>query len=283
MTRSFKHLWNIGHIGYFYLFNYLLAQTVALKNRPLPQQWMILLLISLVIGVVIELLQYGILRNPDIQDVIRDMLGCLLFTAFYPRYRQLLKKNWYRGAQSAVLLLLLLQFNPLIKSVIDEMTAWKQFPVLASFETPYELERWGGNSKKEIVKKVEINDSHVMSINLSTDRYSGAGLNYFPSDFSSYKYLKMRFYNPADEPLKLTFRMHDSKHTLGYRRYAHTDRYHKYFQLKHGWNDLEIDLKQVQLAPTKRQMDMTDIRDISFFANRLKKERTIYIDDVLLF
>ena len=51
---------------------------------PLIQQWAVILIITLLVGVSIELMQYGTTRTPNTGDIIRDLAGSLLALVFGP-------------------------------------------------------------------------------------------------------------------------------------------------------------------------------------------------------
>lgn len=282
MARSFKHLWNIGHIGYFYILSYMLANTDLLKKRTRVVQWILLLGFSLLLGTLIEVLQYGTTREPDIGDIVRDVTGSFLYLAFCNR---LMKWStiWplYVVKVSAVILLLV-QLAPLMDALRDEAIARAQFPVLSSFETPLELDRWEGSAARKIVILSEILSTSVMQVDLTTDRYSGVGLKYFPADFRGYQNLKLLIYQSDEQALKVTLRLHDREHELGPNGYASNDRFRKSFMLQQGWNELSIDLNAVRLAPKRREMNMAEIADVSLFVSHQKRPWTIYLDDVLL-
>ena len=81
-SRSFKYLWDIGHIVYFALLTCLLLRWRFVAQMSLAGQWTIILVITLLVGVSIEFLQYGTDRIPDTGDVLRDLTGSLLVLVF---------------------------------------------------------------------------------------------------------------------------------------------------------------------------------------------------------
>lgn len=280
--RSVNELWNLGHIGYFALTIYLLVKTGFLKKVALPYQWLIFLLFSLIWGVLIEVLQYDTSRAPDLNDVFRDITGCLLMLSFHPALLKLSSFALRFFIRSAVLIALGIQLIPLAVALIDETTAYLQFPVLSDFETPFELDRWDGGAAKEVVQLDSGSKQSLLKISLNTNTYSGVGMKYLPSDWSAYKSVNMRFFNPTDQSLSLVIRIHDARHLAGPLAYAHSDRFNKRINLKKGWNDISISLSVVEMAPYKRKMDMSQIRDISFFTTRLPEPAVIYLDKIYL-
>ena len=215
-------------------------------------------------------------------DVFRDITGCLLMLSFHPALLKLSSFALRFFIRSAVLIALGIQLIPLAVALIDETTAYLQFPVLSDFETPFELDRWDGGAAKEVVQLDSGSKQSLLKISLNTNTYSGVGMKYLPSDWSAYKSVNMRFFNPTDQSLSLVIRIHDARHLAGPLAYAHSDRFNKRINLKKGWNDISISLSVVEMAPYKRKMDMSQIRDISFFTTRLPEPAVIYLDKIYL-
>ena len=83
-ARSYKNIWNIGHILLFFTFTYALLNYYGkMKKQNILGQFLLLSLFVLIIGVSVELLQVKIDRDLDFHDVWRDFLGMLLFFFFF--------------------------------------------------------------------------------------------------------------------------------------------------------------------------------------------------------
>ncbi len=279
-ARSIKELWNLGHIGYFALLIVLLAKIPYLFKYSLAAQWSGLLLLSVVLGVGIELLQYGTTRTPDLGDVSRDMTGALLALAFHPRLSAFARSELRWLWRVLALLVLLIHLVPISVALLDEANARRQFPLLSSFETPFEIDRWRCNARCRVVEQDD--GVHVLEIALNTRRYSGAGMDYFPSDWRDYQTLNLVFFNPDDAPLRFTLRVHDRQHEQGATAYATRDRFNRRYVLKQGWNKISVSLAQIEHAPRGRLMDMAQIADVSFFVSRLRAARKIYLERIYL-
>jgi VanZ family protein len=277
-SRSFKHLWDIGHIIYFALFACLLSRWRFVTQMSLSGQWAIILLITLLVGVSIEFMQYGTERTPDTGDVLRDLTGSLLVLVFGSSRSQ--PVSWRLSQQVAVLVLLVVQLWPLTKTLIDEAIALQQFPLLSNFETPFEIDRWAGNADLSVESMPSISQGKILKLSLTTDQYSGVGLNHFNGNWISVRTLKISLYNPDVVPLQITFRIHDLQHTDGYEEYE--DRFNRRFLLMQEWNHIEIDLDEVEESPADRNMDMSRIRGLGIFVVSQSEPRFLYLDNVEL-
>jgi hypothetical protein len=275
--RSVKAFWDLGHVAYFALLTYLFNHWPALNKKTVLWRWLVSLLLVAAAGFVIEVLQYGTHRTPDAGDISRDLVGCLLVLAFYSRTMLGLSNRLKITIQFLVSVIFLLHLLPLSIALFDEAMARSRFPVLSDFETAVELERWSGEASIERVQLDSASTSHQLKILLSSAMYSGTGLQYLPSDWSAYGHVNLRFFQPMPEMLRLTIRIHDDKHNNQY-----ADRFNRSYNLEQGWSVVSIPLVEVRQALASRQMDLTRIRDISFFTIRLSQPRILYLDSIYL-
>lgn len=275
--RSMKELWNLGHMVYFGLFTYLLTQLPGFKRQSLFRRWSLSLGLVLLIGLFIEVLQFNTSRTPDIEDLYKNLTGALLVLAFLPATSEVLSTRWKVTLRFVVAVVFSIQLLPLSLALLDESNARAQFPVLANFDTALELDRWQGDAAISRIRLDENKDAYQLKVSLSTAQYSGTGMKYFPSDWSGFNTVAMRFYQPLEESLKLTVRIHDVTHNNQF-----NDRFNKSFVLGKGWTDLSISLDEVRAAPSSRPMDLKRVSDISFFAIKLPRPREVFLDSVYL-
>ena len=279
-SRSFRHFWDLGHVVYFALLATLLFRWRFVAQMSLAGRWTVILVITLLLGVSIELMQHITARTPEYGDVLRDFTGSLIALVFIspkPRLRSVSAGNALR---ISVLVLLLIQLWPLTRSLVDEAFARHQFPVLSDLETPFEIDRWAGNAILSVQTMPLISRGKLLKLSLSTDKYSGAALNYFDSDWTSFNTLKISLYNPDSGSLRITCRIHDLQHADGNEEYE--DRFNHSYLLTQGWNHIEIDLNEVKESPANRRMDMSLIRVLGLFVTSLQAPRIIYLDNVRL-
>jgi hypothetical protein len=279
-SRSFKSLWDIGHIVYFVLFAGLLSRWSLVSRMSLAWQWTIILASTLLLGVSIELIQHGTARTPDTGDVLRDLTGSFLVLVFGSLGSKLQPARRRLSLQFSVLVLLLVQLWPVTRSLIDEAIARYQFPLLSGHETPFEIDRWTGSAGLSVETIAPISQGKLLKLSLTTDQYSGASLSYFDGDWASARTLKISLYNPDAEPLQITCKIHDLQHADGDEEYE--DRFNRSFLLMQGWNHIEINLDEVEESPASRSMDMSRIRGFGLFVVSQSEPRFLYLDNVQL-
>lgn len=280
--RSFKTIWNLGHIIYFALLPLLIFSFTPNKIKIKPTiQAFIVISITLILGIIVELFQYGLDRTPDIGDISRNMIGALIAIFFFLPIGKSIPKPVLFSIKIIIFVLVAAQFSPIVIALIDEHHARRDFPVLSDFQTPFQLYRWGKNTGISIDYIHDNPGNIALKVELTTNRYSGVFLKYFPANWEPYKHLQYRIFNPVNEPLTLKCRIHDQKHTKGSRQYQ--DRFTRTYTITQGWHTITISLKEVQQAPATREMNLTRIHSFGIYVTRLPYPRIIYIDDLILF
>lgn len=282
-ARSFKNVWDLGHILFFTLASVGLCNYFG-RRIPSPEPLHVFLRVFAVVfllGLLVEILQmFSGNRSPDIFDLLRDMVGALVGCSFFSAGRKSISSPVLKVLQAAALLLVLCSFWPLARAVIDERVAASQFPVLSDFETPFEIDRWREDQQLQRASTPVRHGKRSMRVQLSTRKYSGTRLFYFPHDWSGYQWLHFSVYNPYNIRFTLHSRIHDQQHKRHDNIFA--DRFHAQFALHPGWNDLQISLEAVQQSPAGREMDMHKIEGFGIFVVSQERPRVIYLDYIYL-
>jgi hypothetical protein len=280
-SRSFKRIWDIGHILFFALFTFVILQNWSfLKDKNFIKRLIIILPISLISGSFIEAVQLQFNRLPEFGDLWRDVLGVLFaFFFFFPRDKPRSSKILLMGKIILIVLLTLELKSPLI-AVLDENIAGKQFPVLSNFETPFESDRWEVDGKIKRYQKISSQGHYCLQVLLTPQKYSGITLKYFPENWQEHSKLSFSVFNPRPDKFKFNFRIHDMAHVLHDEIYQ--DRYNKTISISSGWNLIELPLKEIQDAPRDRIMDLSKVVNLRIFITNLSEPLIFYIDEVYL-
>lgn len=280
--RSYRYAWNLGHIFAFSLWAYVLLHSwKSISKAPFLKQCIWILLITLFSGILIELLQRNIDRTPSVDDVLKDLLGSLITLVFFVPSRKHISRMSLRILQCGVFFLILLAIFPLTKAFIDESIARKQFPVLSTFETPFERERWSSNnSELTIDHDIVKHGKSSLKVSLTTTQYSGVFLAHFPEDWRNFSFLWLDMFNPSSELLKIYCRVHDRLHITN--GFPYDDRFNSTFILNRGWNTITIPMEQILNAPVSRTMDLANIKGFGIFVASLPTPEVFYVDNVRL-
>jgi len=279
--RQFRLAWELGHIGLFFFYTCALLKIwTSFAKRSFQVQLLVVLLLSLVLGALIEWSQAAFDRTFSLKDIAMNVIGSLAAVAFLSPTRIVPSGNLLRITQITICFLVLLLTYPFVIVLVDQVVARMQFPVLSNFETPFEIDRWGGSALIAIDKNTVREGKASLKVQLTTDRYSGASLNHFLPDWHDHDYLHISIFNPSPEPLKVTVRINDKEHFSNGQFYS--DRFNRQFILSSGWNNIDIAIADIRNAPETRVMNLRAIRNLGIFTVNLKTPKLIYIDDVRL-
>lgn len=269
-----KNVWNFGHIFFFAVFM-LLVQSY----RPLLrwQEWLMVTLLAIGLGIAIEFAQRFVGRDSSWDDVLHNLFGVWLGLFWGQKPTRLV---WL--LRFVCILLIAPAFWLVVYSGIADIVMRKQFPLINSFESNYEMAHVQNNPRRVNTSPDNLLHTHGdygLQVVLSTKKYAGLRLVSY-GDWSGYKLLQMDFYNPDSEPLELVLKISDAHHDLGKNRF--NDRFNRALILMQGWNQVQIDLEDVRTAPLGRVMQMNQIRGVEVFAVQLSVPRKFYWDNIRL-
>ncbi len=275
--RLFLSTWSLGHL---ILFGALAVWVVhrCPTDWPWYTHWLFTLGVTALLGGLAEIVQGIFGRTPSFIDWSWDLLGAaigLVFLRILPR-----NKLGALALSSVVLLFLGTILAPRFLIAMDDAIAARQFPDLATLESPLELSRWRGRDYLRITSDHVHDGERSLEVTLPPGLYSGTTLAHFPRDWTEYKGLEFYAFNPDATALPVTVKIYDKIHdTLGHHYY---DRYNGRRTLRPGWTRIFVDLQEVRYAPKAREMDMSQIRHVQIFTEHLKTKRLIYLDSFRL-
>ena len=277
--RSVKELWNLGHFFFFIVFILVQDSYWCSMHRSIYYRIGAACITVTCVGLGTELLQLHITdRFFSWGDVGMDLMGGA--TALLWRARRNLTRQQATLTAVVSMALVCVNFVPLGRVLVDEYRSGRDFPLLAGFETSIELRRWASDRvalTRVTLPRVQGNSS--ARITLTTDKYSGVSLQYFPGDWQGRSALAFQVFNPG-QPLTLHYRVHDALHRDEMQTYD--NRYNGRTLLAEGWNEIIIPMTDIIAGPKGRQMDVTKIRGFGVFVVQQKERRVLFLDNVRL-
>ena len=279
--NSFEHAWNSGHIIAFWLWTHLmLTRWPILAARSHWQQIVISMAIVILISIAVEFIQDAMGRPFSLDDIRKNMLGWALAIFFTIPKRRYLNRIIRIGIQIIVLMAVLFELAPFGRAVIDDIIIYHQYPVLSSFETPFELERWRSNTALKIDRSIKKQGRASLKVNINHRTYTWATLYILARNWSGFGFLELDLYNPQTKEFKIMLAVNDKVYFRN--GYKHRDRFVRVYTLTHGWNPIRIPIDEIRTAPPGRELQIKDIREIAVIARQQKKPHIIYIDMIKL-
>ncbi len=279
-SRIFDMVINFGHLPLFGMIALITLWIIGNGKWPYKEiSYVKAWAITSFLGALTECIQAFIpYRHFRIVDILTDALGSALFLTLTYTVQKVENKKGAILLLKVLLVLMIIRAYPIFEATLDTWNMEKDFPLLSSFESPFEMTRWT-NGESRIIRTTAhaTNREHSLKVNLLPGIYPGIVLNYLINDWRGYNRLTFDAFVEGSSSLDITVRINDLKHNEEY-----TDRYNEGFQLQPGDNHISINLDEVKKPPHGRTMDMADITNICIFAYNLKTPRTVYFDNFRL-
>lgn len=279
--RTVSSLMDLVHAPAFALLAVLACKAAAGK---LPGSlWGKLLVVALPLamcGLVAELVQSLVGRGTSWNDARANLLGACAGVCWYqsrPHTESSYRRLLLLGSCGFIALASLIPLCHLFDGWLQQ----RQFPLFASFETPFETSRFGRQSAK--LKRIERADAGghwAMRIELQPDLYPGILLDGAGTDWTGYQALSFDLIVSEGPPLNLIVKVHDREHRD--HDFAGDDRFDGQFQLTPGLHHIRVPLDDIQNAPRTRKMNMANIEGVQIFTYDLTEPRTIVLDNLRL-
>jgi len=263
MHRSSITLWNLGHLFVFFILYFVFFKFYHLSKKAFIHTLTLTVFSSFAIGGLIELLQQSTAREASWTDLTLDIIGA----AFAFTLSSSKEQRWEKLFSFGVYLVVIISFTPLIKTLIDEARARKEFPIITEFNSPYEAGRI------HIDAPYKIKDGSLFT-SFSANAVSNIGWRFFPSDWRNYHALVLKIKNLEQSAFTISCRVHDRTHE---RSFAYSDRFNQIITLHPGEQIIRFDLASIHNAPASRKMDLTNIVSVICFSHQLNQKKHVEI------
>jgi VanZ family protein len=273
----FFYLWDLGHVVFFFS----LVLCIHLI-RPLAfwQDWLLILVAVLLLGIAIELVQKHIGRNASWDDVLYNLYG--VFLGLGLSGGSISNKFLLTAIRCLSVALLVPALWMTSYVAYSDLRMRGQFPVINNFENDYELRQVVriGRSVREQSPAFATNGNYSLAVNLGTEKYSGIKWIGRYGGWDNYSRFAIDIYNAGDSPFDLVIKIADLQHDSG--ENLITDRFNRSVTLAPGHNSIHINLGEIHAAPAGRAMQMNKINCLEIFTVSLDAPRVIYVDYVRL-
>lgn len=230
------------------------------------------------LAVASEFAQIATARNASTLDLLIDVLAASSFVMLAMAASKSIglgrRERRRLGLAGAVLLLVLL--SPLIVVSAACLDRNHRFPVLISFETPFDrLFARPRNAELTRVRNDNASGGHSARVRLRDGRWPGVAFGDLWPDWSGYGTLVADLMVIDDQPLIMNIRIHDRMHNNRF-----DDRYNRQFRLEPGPNQLRIPIADIEAAPATRTMDIEEISNLVIFSDPGNAGRLFEIDEI---
>ncbi len=283
-NRLLQSIWNLGHLFFFAFLTWLLLTHTTLQKQGWLKMLLVSVLLSIVLGGLIEVLQSFIGRYMEWQDVVMDILGGLM-GFLVVQFSMPADKSIIRRPVASLLLFVVAgaALYPVFNIVRDDYKIRSDFPLIAGFESESNLLRWDYSQIERFELDSQLSHKPGASslyVKFAPGEYPTISLIALYSDWSRYRYLNLSLHNDQLDELEINLKVYDSEHRVNGPKY--TDRFNLEVMLKPGWNQLKISLLDIYNAPHNRKMDLRNIAGLSLFLTNVKQSQSIHLDNIYL-
>jgi hypothetical protein len=292
-TLFWNELFDAGHAPLFGLLA-LIALRLLLAFRPemSPRgRWGSAFGLTMALAVVTELVQtFQANREPSFEDLARDLAGVaafLLVAAGVPRLASGVSWATTRRRRLAAIAVavVLLAVSGWQVAVTCAALAQRRaaMPTLFRFDGAWwerHFIRPGASRLTPGARPPCPRDGYsepLARLDLQPGLYPGISIDEPYPDWRGYRRLVFTVVSDLDEPVRITIRVHDSRHDQRYE-----DRFNRTLTIAPGVNRFAIRLDDIRAAPDRREMDMGRIRGVVLFGYRLAAPTHVFLGPLRL-
>lgn len=233
--------------------------------------------LSVAMAGVLEVLQGMTSREPSWSDFALSLLGVAL--AWWGVWSWRRRAPWRAGHAAVALAFAVAGVGLFARQVTVSRAVAAMMPVLATFEHPWELERWHAKEATTMARTpARTGDGWSLEVRCSrSPTYPGVSIEDFEGDWRPYRWLEWSIRMASPEPMRLAVRIDDDQGA----RFG--DRYTAYIPIVPSREVYRIDLRAVATHFREHPMNLAHVTELHFFLDAPDSPRVFWLDDVRLF
>jgi VanZ family protein len=246
---------------------------------------------TLALALLTEALQsFTVTRQPQMSDVVHDLIGALCGLGLFMTYDQQVPGAWDQWRSFprciiihlCVLVVLGISLIPVIGWTYAYWDRASRFPSILEFSSDWEMKFVRtSNSELQVVLPAEgwkksVGDKTGQLVFLP-ETYPGIHIDEPYPDWRGYTSFQLEIFSELPVPRSLVIRIDDAQHNQ-----EHVDRFNQAFTILPGLNHIKIPMDDIRQAPVGRKMDLSAIKAVVLFAVNPPEEFTLYLDNIHL-
>jgi VanZ family protein len=256
--------------GHFLIFSVLTLVVLRIYQKcRIRTQWLMMLLL-LLFGVLAEVLQSYVGRDPSWYDVLMDLLGIAAGGLLYIGF---IRRSFSPPLCTiAVLALAVMAFSQPIYWLLAYQVRSDQFPRLLdpdSFFSRALIEGSQGGDLRHIdlpmqwASDADLAVDSCVYVTLLKGRWPGVDMQEPAPDWRGYDSLELSIYSDQSKVLPLMLRINDQSHSTRF-----DDRYNRRLQVHPGYNHFSLPMSEILQAPMARTMDLGAVSGVMIYTSQ---------------
>ena len=257
---------------------YLLEQLRPTTGRPLLLRGILVGIGLVLFGISMEAMQYFVGRTATVHDAVANSLGILAALIWYSSRR-------YHGTVArfmmlAALVTLTVAWYPPFTIFKDVWAVHRDFPLLASFESSPEIDRWYFRECSGVrVAENATDGDYALEIQYQATPYPGATLVELHQDWSQIRSLEIDVIVKSAEAV--TFEMKVIDATINDTQ-DYEDLFKRQWMLESGKHHLSVTRQEIVDGPPDRKTELSRIRYVDLIVVDPDQPVTLRIDNMHL-
>jgi len=287
-----RELQNSGHTFLFVPVVILVLSLLRDTNKLFWQKpyklYMAACFISLLVGVVIELIQSLTYGDASETDIVRDLAGIIVGLGLYASTDPELQTSGVKSGKRirvGIVMLSLCVFAASMFQLAFLSVAYMQrtsaFPVvvdlMADWTKPFLRLKHASIRLPESGEIGIDGEGQLARVDFKSGIYPGISIIETSPDWTAYGVLTIEVYSKLMQSFELVLKIQDDQHN-----FAYSDRFNTTLTINKGLNHFGIQLEDIKQAPAGREMNMTRMKEITLFSVRPIKGLTFYVGDIRL-
>lgn len=266
--------------AHFPLFFVITGALCWMLSNVASSQWragaVVILALSFGLGLLVERVQPYVGREAGLEDLFLGAAGSAAAVGLFCIRRAAGRPSRWALAGSSVVLLLLSSL-PTMRVVADRAVARREFPVLASFESPWETGRWTANhGTVDRVRDGATDGRYAMRFRVTeAAAYPGVFLVDCPHDWNGLHRIHMDVSLPGCDARLAWLRVDDRRDP------PYSGRFQKMMNLSPGMNRLTIERDEL-VTPAGQALDLQHVVALGVFLEAGREGEELVLDNVRL-
>lgn len=283
--RVWFRIADLLHIPAFGVLNFLVLLIVRQHSVSPWRMPILVTALTITLSGLLEIAQGLLSRYASLDDLFRNALGAIASLLIFKslEYRQSDHKRLGRVLIVAAFAVVVIATIPPTASIVDVYRQTTQFPVLASFSSRAELQRWWVSSARMKRKPIKwLDGTFALQVEYFPGKFPDIQLQELQRDWTQYRTLATELTHSPDSPSEtVVIQLRIADHlTRGDWEHALSDR----IELKRGESiDWRFNFKAAQeTLEGKDRIRLENIIYLEFMAVELEKQATVQFGKIRL-
>ena len=288
-----RYIFDAGHIPLFGVISIAflgISQTLYARRFTNPlMHYIIAFVLTCLLGLITEVLQYFTPRDADLWDIISDGIGAICFLGLYLTFdRRLTGSGVVFGRKLkylirlAVVILGLVAMMPTINWIGAYLNRNNRFPIICNFESDWEQKFvFVNNASLSIVHSPEYFgdsiDNNYGRVDFNKTGHSNFKIVEPYPDWTGYDNFSFSIFSANSETIGINLQIKDRLYNKNI-----DDKFNQPLSINPGLNIINIPLEEVINAPKNRRIDIRKISLITLSLLRPINNCNIYLDNFRL-